>query len=206
MLTVEQIEQIVPDQAAEWTDAFNKWLPEYNINTLGRVVCFLAQVYHESAGFTRVEENLMYSAKGLRKTFRKYFPNDTLAKQYQRKPQMIASRVYGNRLGNGPEETGDGYTYRGRGLIQLTGKYNYEAFANDHNMPLDEVVDYLVTIEGALRSACWFWNRADLNQYADQGDMETITRRINGGLNGYEDRLVNYERIYNILSEDISST
>jgi len=153
-----------------------------------RLAGFLAQVAHESGGFNFVKENLNYSAKGLMNIFKKYFPTEELAKQYERKPEKIANRVYANRMGNGPEESGDGYKFCGRGLIQLTGKQNYTKFAADLGISVDETVAYLETPNGAVSSAGWFWDNNNLNQYCDSGDFVTLTKRINGGTIGIEDR------------------
>ena len=126
-----------------WYHALCEILPEYEINTPRRVAAFLAQCAHESGGFKFLKENLNYKAASLRKVFPKYFPNDAIAAQYAGKGEMIANRVYGARMGNGPEETGDGYRYCGRGLIQLTGKDNYSWFAASLDMPVEDVPEYL---------------------------------------------------------------
>ena len=157
-----------------------------------RVAGFLAQIAHESGGFTAVKENLNYSAKGLMGTFKKYFPNEELAKQYERKPEMIANKVYANRMNNGPEESGDGYRFCGRGLIQLTGRANYTKFANDLGMSIEDTVAYLETPNGAVASAGWFWDNNNLNQYCDRDDFVTLTKRINGGTIGLADRQHHY--------------
>ena len=120
--------------------------------------------------------------------FKKYFPNEELANQYAKQPAKIANRVYANRMGNGPEESGDGYKFCGRGLIQLTGKQNYTKFAADLGISIDETVAYLETPNGAVSSAGWFWDNNNLNQYCDKNDFVTLTKRINGGTIGLEDR------------------
>lgn len=158
-----------------------------------RAAAFLAQVAHESGGFNFVKENLNYSAKGLMTTFKKYFPTEELAKQYERQPAKIADRVYANRMGNGPEGSGDGYKFCGRGLIQLTGKNNYTKFAEDLGISVDETVAYLETPAGAVSSAGWFWDNNNLNQYCDKDDFVTLTKRINGGTIGLADRQHHYE-------------
>ena len=165
---------------------------EMNVNP-ARLAGFLAQTAHESGGYTAIKENLNYSAKGLRSTFGKYFPNDEIANQYAKKPERIANRVYGNRMSNGPEESGDGYRFCGRGLIQLTGRANYTKFANDLGMSIEETIAYLETPNGAVSSAGWFWDNNKLNQYCDSGDFVTLTKRINGGTIGLEDRKHHYE-------------
>lgn len=157
-----------------------------------RIAGFLAQIAHESGGFNFVVENLNYSAKGLMGTFKKYFPTEDIAKQYERKPEKIANRVYANRMKNGPEESGDGYKFRGRGLIQLTGRDNYTKFAEALGISLDETVAYLETPNGAVVSAAWFWDNNKLNQYCDKDDFITLTKRINGGTIGLEDRKHHY--------------
>jgi putative chitinase len=160
---------------------------DMNVNP-ARLAGFLAQTAHESGGYTTIKENLNYSAKGLRGTFSKYFPNDEIANQYAKKPERIANRVYANRMSNGDESSGDGYRFCGRGLIQLTGRANYTKFANDLGMSLEETVAYLETPNGAVSSAGWFWDNNKLNQYCDSGDFVTLTKRINGGTIGLEDR------------------
>lgn len=202
-LSKQQLEKLIPNNKKidEWFEALTSVLPNYEINTKDRLACFLAQCMHESGDFSILEENLNYRAESLRKVFPKYFPTDELAKQYERKPEKIANRVYSNRMGNGPEESGDGYTYRGRGLIQVTGKENYTRFAEDLQIPFEDVVDYIQTFEGAVKSACWFWQKNKLNQYADKGDMVTLTKRINGGTNGLDDRIKKYNKALEILSE-----
>jgi putative chitinase len=182
-----------------WYHALCEILPEYEINTPRRVAAFLAQCAHESGGFKFLKENLNYKAASLRKVFPKYFPNDAIAAQYAGKGEMIANRVYGARMGNGPEETGDGYRYCGRGLIQLTGKDNYSWFAASLDMPVEDVPEYLGTFEGAVQSACWFWESNNLNEFADKGDILTMTKRINGGTIGLEDRKKHYEHALHIF-------
>jgi putative chitinase len=179
------------------------------INTVGeyyemfenprRIAGFLAQVAHESGGFTAIKENLNYSAKGLMTTFKKYFPDEATAKQYEKKPEKIANRVYANRMKNGPEESGDGYRFCGRGLIQLTGRDNYTKFAQALDMSIEDTIAYLETPNGALVSAAWFWDNNKLNQYCDRDDFITLTKRINGGTIGLEDRKHHYQIALNLL-------
>ena len=160
---------------------------------------FFAQTAHESGDFKAFSENLNYSAKGLRGVFGKYFPTDVIAAQYERQPEKIANKVYANRMGNGDEASGDGYRYCGRGLIQLTGKDNYTWFAASLHITPDEASEYLQTFEGAAQSACWFWETNNLNQWADKGDIVTLTKRINGGTIGLEDRIKHYEHALHVL-------
>ena len=183
----------------EYIDALNKVLPENNIDTPLRICHFLAQIIHESGHLKYNSENLNYSASALKSVFKKYFPTDELANQYARQPEKIANRVYANRMGNGNEASGDGYRYRGRGLIQLTGKNNYTSCGNDLDIDLVNNPDLLLVPEYALKSAGWFWNKNKLNQYADNDDITTITKKINGGTNGLEDRTQNLKKAKAIL-------
>jgi len=183
----------------QWYDALNAILPEYGINTPQRVAAFVAQCAHESGGFRMLKENLNYKAVSLRKTFPKYFPDDAIAARYEKKQEMIANRVYANRMGNGDEASGDGWRYCGRGLIQLTGKENYSWFAASLEMSVEDVPEYLGTFEGAVQSACWFWESNNLNQWADKGDILTLTKRINGGTIGLKDRIKHYNHALHVL-------
>jgi putative chitinase len=183
-----------------WYEALHQILPEYNINTPERVAAFIAQCAHESGNFRFLQENLNYKAESLTKTFKKYFPTLESAQPYAKKPQMIANKVYANRMGNGDEASGDGYRYLGRGLIQLTGKNNYTFFAASVGIEnMDECVEYLGTFEGAVQSACFFWENSNLNQWADKGDILTLTKRINGGTIGLEDRIKHYNHALHVL-------
>jgi putative chitinase len=134
-------------------------------------------------------------------TFKKYFPNEALAKQYERKPEKIANRVYANRMSNGDEASGDGYRFCGRGLIQLTGRANYTKFAEDLGISIEETVAYLETPAGAVSSAGWFWDNNNLNQYCDSDDFVTLTKRINGGTIGLEDRQHHYHLALDLLQD-----
>lgn len=203
-LSLHQLKQLLPKNpyVNHWHDALSQLLPQYEINTAQRVCAFIAQCSHESGGFMVLKENLNYKATSLRKIFPKYFPDDTIAQRYASLPnkqEAIANRVYANRMGNGPEESGDGYRYCGRGLIQLTGRQNYTWFAASLDMTPEEATEYLGTFEGAAQSACWFWETNKLNQWADAGDIVTLTKRINGGTIGLEDRIKHYEHALHIL-------
>jgi putative chitinase len=183
-----------------WYDALYQILPEYQINTPHRVAAFIAQCAHESGNFRFLQENLNYKAESLTKTFRKYFPTLESAQPYAKKPQMIANKVYANRMGNGDEASGDGFRYLGRGLIQLTGKNNYTFFAASVGIEdMEECVEYLGTFEGAVQSACFFWETTKLNNEADAGDIKTMTRKINGGFIGLEDRIKHYEHALHVF-------
>ena len=162
------------------------------IQNPARLAGFLAQTAHESGGYNFIKENLNYSAKGLTGTFKKYFPDEATAKPYERKPEMIANRVYANRMKNGNEASGDGYRFRGRGLIQLTGRDNYTKFAEALDMSIEDTIAYLETPNGAVASAGWFWDNNKLNQYCDKNDFVTLTKRINGGTIGLADREHHY--------------
>jgi len=204
MITVEQFIEMFPKNKnpQAWTTALNEVLPTYKIDTPERIASFLAQCGHESGGFTVLQENLNYSADGLNKIFKKYFPTLDSAQPYARKPEMIANRVYGGRMGNGDEASGEGYRYRGRGPIQLTGKDNYTA-CSDFLFQDDTLLqnpDMLLDPEYALHSACWFWWKNDLNNYADSADLVTMTKRINGGTIGLEDRIKHYNHAMEIFA------
>lgn len=200
-LNLEKLKKCVPNNKdhAGLMNAFNKVFEKYQINTKERVAGFLAQCGHESLDFTVLKENLNYGAKGLRGTFGKYFPDDATAAKYERKPEMIANRVYASRMGNGNEASGDGYKYRGRGAIQLTGHDNYTAFAKDIGKTIDETIAYLETLEGAIESACWFWKKNGLNEIADKKDITLMTKRINGGTIGLEDRTKHWNNNLQVL-------
>lgn len=182
-----------------WYNAICQILPVYEIDTPERVAAFLAQCAHESGNFRFLKENLNYKAESLVKVFPKYFPDMGTAKQYEKQPEKIANRVYGNRMGNGDESTGDGFRYMGRGLIQLTGKNNYTIFAASIDTPLEEIPEYLQTFEGAVQSACWFWEQNNLNKEADARDIKTMTKKINGGFIGLEDRIKHYNHALHLF-------
>ena len=204
MITIELLRAICPKTRAATLEKYvyplNDITQYYEItNTPQRLAGFLAQIAHESGGFNFVKENLNYGAKGLMTTFKKYFPTEELAKQYERKPEMIANRVYANRMGNGPESSGDGFRFCGRGLIQLTGRHNYTRFASDLDLSIDDTVAYMETPEGACSSAGWFWDNNSLNVYCDRGDFIGLTKRINGGTIGLPDRQHHFEVAMKIL-------
>ena len=168
--TKEQLGQMIPGNQYldHWYQALCEILPDYEINTPQRVAAFVAQCAHESGGFKVLKENLNYRAPSLRKIFPKYFPDDATANHYASLPnkqEAIANRIYANRMGNGDEHSGDGFRYCGRGLIQLTGKENYTWFAASLDIPVEEASEYLQTFEGAVQSACWFWETNNLNQW-----------------------------------------
>ena len=200
-LTVSQLKQMVPGitHADHWIEAFDQLLPDYEINTPKRVAAFIAQCAHESGNFRFLKENLNYKAESLMKTFPKYFSDRDTANAYAKQPIKIANRVYANRMGNGDEASGDGYRYCGRGLIQLTGKTNYDWFAASLEISSTEASEYLETFEGAAQSACWFWESNNLNVEADAGDIKKMTKKINGGYIGLDDRIKHYEHALHVL-------
>lgn len=184
---------------ATFSAPLNATFREFSINTVYRVATFLAQIAHESGNLRFVRENLNYSAEGLLKVFPKYFTPE-LAQKYQRNPKAIASRVYANRMGNGDEQSEDGWKYCGRGLIQITGKTNYKTCGDFLRVDLISDPAHLEMSEGATRSAGWYWYSRGLNAFADVGDMKEITKKINGGYNGLEDRMKHYTHILGVLS------
>jgi putative chitinase len=196
-LTLEVVSGLIGKaDAPDWYPHLAEACEQFEIDTPERVAPFLAECAHESGGFVRLEENLNYSAEGLRKTFGKYFPTEALARQYARKPEAIANRVYANRMGNGDEASGDGWRYRGRGLPQLTGLHNYELCGESLGVDLLADPDLLTDYRYAALSAAWFWHANDLNRYADVGDFVAVSAIWNVGrvvsadkVNGMDDRL-----------------
>jgi len=200
-LTKEQLKQLLPKNPYinQWHNALSQLLPDYEINTAKRIAAFVAQCAHESGNFVFLTENLNYKAESLLKVFPKYFKDMATAKAYEKKPEKIANKIYADRMGNGNEASGDGWRYRGRGLIQLTGKTNYTWFAASLEISPEEAAEYTQTFEGAAQSACWFWETNKLNQFADSGDIVTMTKRINGGTIGLDDRIKHYEHALHVL-------
>lgn len=203
-LTISQLKELIPKNpyVDHWHGALKQLLPDYDINTAQRIAAFVAQCAHESGNFMVLTENLNYRWQSLRKVFPKYFPDDAIAQDYASRPnkqEAIANRIYASRMGNRDEASGDGYRYRGRGLIQLTGKDNYTWFAASLEITPEEATEYLGTFEGAAQSACWFWETNKLNQWADIGDIITLTKRINGGTIGLEDRMKHYQHALHVL-------
>jgi putative chitinase len=199
-LKLEKLKGHIPDSViAQIPDTAAR----FQINTPLRLAHFLAQCGHESGGFRATQENLNYSAKGLMGIFKKYFPTQALAEQYQRNPQKIASKVYGGRMGNGPESTGEGFKFRGRGYIQLTGKENYTAFGKSINEDMVANPDKVAT-HYPLLSAAWFFSKNGLHRMADEGATDAIvtkiTRRVNGGTIGLTDRIKHFKEYYHLLT------
>jgi len=181
-----------------WYFAFSEVLPQYNINTPHRIVAFLAQCAHESNGFNTLTENLHYSAQRLLQVFPRYF-DESNVNEYAGNPVAIGNRIYANRMGNGSEESGDGYKYSGKGIVQLTGKENYtkcsQAIFQDDSLVNDPTL--ILDPFNATHAACWFWESKGLNELADEQKMKEITRRINGGYIGLQERV----NLYNELLE-----
>lgn len=192
MIAPSQLVEICPGVPQNRISGLTQAMDFYKINTPLRQAAFIAQCAHESREFTVTEENLNYSAERLIKVFPKYFKSLEQATLYARNPRAIASYIYANRMGNGPESSGDGYRYRGRGYIQLTGHDNYMAYAAASATDALNNPGVVSDFEGAALSAGWFWSKNGLNQLADKEDMMTITRRINGGLNGLQERMAYY--------------
>lgn len=210
MITRKSFRELVPNTKYpdQWYDALfgpqteldgKSLLEDYDINTPKRIAAFIAQCAHESGGFVFLTENLNYSASGLMRVFPKHFPTMEIAKPYERNPEKIANRVYRNRMGNGDETSGMGWLYRGRGLLQLTGRDNYFWFSASIGITPEQATEYLQTFEGAGQSACWFWSENGLNKFADAGDILGMTKKINGGTIGLEDRKKHYEHALHIL-------
>lgn len=208
MLTASQFKELFPNckDPDGWVDAMNEVFPKYEINTPERIASFIAQCGHESGGWRVFSENLNYSAKALDAIFGKYFKRAARdSEPYHRQPEKIANVVYANRMANGDTASGDGWKYRGRGPIQLTGKANYSAFAEDMDVDvLDNPDRVSEDKEIALMSAIWYWNKNKLNRYADSGDIKTMTKRINGGYIGLEDRIHHWKEALHMLGSDAS--
>ena len=198
--TATKLAQCIPGapHVDQWFLAIQEILPDYNINTVERVACWLGQTAHESGGYRALRENLNYKAEGLVKIFPKYF-RDVDPNAYAHNQEKIANRVYSNRMGNGNEASGDGFAFRGRGLIQTTGRDNYQAFADSIGEDIADIPAFLETYEGAVQSACWFWESNNLNVLADKMDIKLMTKKINGGYIGLEDRTKHINHAIQVL-------
>jgi putative chitinase len=197
----DQLAQFLPNNpyVEQWCDALNKILPDYDITTVNRIAAFLGETYVESDAYTALHENLNYTAQSLCRVWPSHFTPD-IADQYAHQPEKIANRAYAGRMGNGDEASGDGWNFCGRGLIQITGRSNYQAFADSLQMDVNDVPAFLQTFEGAIQSACWFWENNNLNQYADAGNIKELSIKINGGELGLPQREQQCTRAYQILS------
>ena len=195
-LTAEQLAKACGcrvERAAKWLEPLTDAMAQYHIDTPARQAAFLAQIAHESARLGTLEENLNYRAEALVKVFPRHFPTLKAAALYARQPVKIANKVYANRMGNGDEASGDGAKYHGRGLIQLTGKDNYRGASQAVGVDLVADPDKATLPRIAAFVAAWFWARNSLNALADAGDFTGITRRINGGTTGIQDRLALFQ-------------
>lgn len=203
LITFQQLREIWPHSSIGWAEALDPAMAEFEINTPARIAMFLAQCGHESVEGTRLVESFGYRTERLLAVFPKYFSDDHIAIKYAHRPIAIASRVYANRMGNGDEESKDGWTYRGRGLIQITGKGMYQRCGQALNLPLVNTPDVLELMGPAARSAAWFFAREKgCNERSDDADEDAligVTKRINGGTNGLEDRRSYYERACRVL-------
>ena len=187
-------------EAAAWADAAMEILPKYDINTPNRIAGFFAQCGHESMNFTVLSENLNYRAETLEKLFSKYFSKaGRNAADYAKQPEKIANVIYASRMGNGDTASGDGYRFRGRGVVQLTGRDNYTAFGKTIGLTAEEVIDYVTTKKGALESACWYWASRNINAVCDVNDITKMSKLVNGATIGLEDRRKHYEQALSIL-------
>jgi putative chitinase len=186
--------------SVDWVEPLEEVFHRYEINTPERQAAFIGQCAHESMNFTRLEENMNYSAEALMKTWPSRFPTMEVAKQYARNPEKIANKVYGGRMGNGTEETGDGWLYHGRGLIQLTGKDNYTLAGDALNMDFIHSPDYVLVPKYAALTAGWYWNKRQLNKEADAKDYTGMTKKINGGTIGLDDRIAHIKHAQEVLT------
>ncbi len=193
----EQLQKLGIDP--KWLEPLNKTFEKYEINTPTRQAAFIGQCGHESANFKTLEENLNYSAKGLMATWPSRFPTIEIATQFERNPEKIANKVYGGRADLGNTEDGDGWRFHGRGLIQLTGRSNYTVCGLALDKPFAELPELVLEPENAVLSAGWFWNKRGLNALADTEDWTTMTRRINGGTIGLQDRINKIHKAMDIL-------
>lgn len=184
---------------AKWLEPLKETFEKYGIDTNKRQAAFIGQCMHESGNFKLLEENLNYSAKALIATWPSRFPTEEMANQYARNPEKIANKVYGGRMGNADESSGEGWKYRGRGIKQLTGKENYERCGSGLGVDLVGNPDLLLDPKYAALSAGWFWNKHNLNDLADKADIETMTKRINGGLLGLDARKAAIAKAESIL-------
>ena len=196
LLTLEKLSRLGIED--KWLQPLNDAFAKYDISTPKRQACFLGQAMHESGNFKNLEENLNYSALGLMKTWPSRFPDLDTADKYAHNPEKIANKVYAGRMGN--IEEGDGYAFRGRGIFQLTGRENYANFGHNASLDVLSNLDLLSTPEYASLSAGWYWNKRSLNQYADVMDVESLTKRINGGTIGLDNRKAQINKVLDIIA------
>lgn len=211
--TQSQLQKIIPrnQEVQQWHEALTNVLPKYNINTALRVASFVSQCAHESYDFTILEENLNYSKNALETVFSRYFGNPPKrdADEYARNPKKIANYVYMDeyrRYKMGNIYPGDGWRFRGKGLKQVTGRDNVTQFAKSIGITAEQASEYLLTKEGALKSACWYWDTHSLNEVADTGNVIRLTKKINGGTNGLKDRVERFEHAMQVLGQSVTPT
>lgn len=214
MITLEQFSAMIPTnrEADEWYKIAVDMFKKYDIITNNRIAGFMAQCAHESRDFTALEENLNYSEKALNSVFGRYFGTGKRnAKEYARNPQKIANYVYQDEFRSkrgalGNTNPGDGWRFRGRGIKQLTGRNNYTAFAKTVGMTAEDAAEYVATKQGAFESACWFWKTNKIASYADKGDIVGMSKKINGGTIGLDDRKRRWSAALAILNGNVSTT
>ena len=201
-LTLQHLQAIIGNNPylEHWYEALSKALPDYEINTPQRLAAWFGETKVESANYTAIKENLNYRPESLVRLWKSHFPTMEIANQYAHNPEAIANRAYGGRMGNGDESSGDGWKFCGRGLIQLTGRDNYQSFADSLQISVDDAAQYLETFEGCVQSACWFWENNNLDALADQGNIDAISKKVNGGTEGLENRRNFYHQALQILS------
>jgi putative chitinase len=213
MITLEQFSAMIPTnkQPGEWYENVVDMFKKYDITTPNRIAGFMAQCAHESADFTALEENLNYSADALTRVFGRYFgPGKRNPAEYARNPEKIANYVYQDEFRSkqgamGNTQPGDGWKFRGRGIKQLTGRNNYTAFGKSVGMTADEAAEYVATKKGALESACWFWATNKVDRFADADDIVGMSKKINGGTIGLDDRKARYARAKALLGGNVSA-
>ena len=201
IITSDKLKLLIPTNKHidEWCSSLNKILPQYEINTPKRIAMFIAQCAHESGDFTVLTEDLHYRSEALMHSWPSRFPTVMIADQYAMQPEKIANRAYADRMGNGNEASGDGWKFRGKGLIQVTGHDNTTNFAKSKNMTLEQATAYLLTYDGTVESGCWYWKVNNINPWCDVGNVEKVTQIINGGYNGLENRKSKYAQAIKVL-------
>jgi putative chitinase len=209
-ITLEQFKQMIPSNkdAASWYSIAIPLFEKYNLNTVNRIAGFMAQTSHESNDFNVLQENLNYSATRLLQVFPSYFTKETAASS-AKKPEIIANIVYNdanrkNKIGN--TQPGDGYRFRGRGIIQLTGRWNYDKFGKSIGKTAEEAASYLETKQGALESALWYWNINNINKFADSDDINGMSKAVNGGDVGLAERVTKYNKNKQLLKQNVTET
>lgn len=205
MITAAHLQAAGVQDPATWVQPVTDACALFKINTQPQIAAFLAQTAHESAGYTRLVENLNYSAEALQKIWPKRFPTLDFAKTFHRNPEKIANTVYADRMGNGAPASGDGWRYRGRGLKQLTGRDNYRHCSSSLGVDIEAAPDLLLQPKYAALSAGWFWSVNGCGALADAGEFERLTKRINGGLIGLADRKARHDRVLAVMESGHAS-